>query len=94
MANISLNVDSVLNAAKKMDDAANRIDASLARIDAIMSDLNAVWSDKNSKEYLMQYEKLKEEDFPAFKEATRNYGAFLNMVVETYRKEFLEEKHE
>ncbi len=92
MANISLNVDSVLNAARKMEDAATRIDASLGRIDAIMSDLNAVWSDKNSKEYLLRYEQIKEEDFPAFKEATRNYGAFLNAVVETYKKEYLEKQ--
>ena len=90
MANISLNVNSVLNAAKKMDEASQKIEAALARIDAIMSDLDAVWSDKNSKEYLLRYEKIKEEDFPAFKAATRNYGAFLNAVVETYKKEFIE----
>ncbi len=89
MANISLNAASLLDAAKKIEDAANRIDGALARLDNTMSDLDAVWSDQNSKKYLSRYEELKQE-FPAFKEAAHNYSAFLNAVVDAYRKEFVE----
>ena len=91
MANISLNSASLLDAAKKIEDAATRIDGALARLDAVMSDLDAVWSDQNSKQYLTRYEELKEEYFQEFKDAAHSYSAFLNAVVETYRKEFLEE---
>ncbi len=90
MADIKLNAASLLDAAKKMEDAAMRIDGAIGRLDGIMSDVNAVWSDQNSKRYLERYEELK-RDFPAFKEAAHNYSAFLNAVVETYRKEFIEE---
>ena len=89
MANISLNAASLLDAAKKIEDAANRIDGAIGRLDSIMSDLDAVWSDQNSKTYLARYEELK-QDFPAFKSAAHDYSAFLNIVVETYRKEFVE----
>lgn len=89
MADIKLNAASLLDAAKKIEDAATRIDASISRIDSVMSDLDAVWSDQNSKKYLQRYEELK-QDFPAFKEAAHNYSAFLNAVVEAYRKEFVE----
>jgi uncharacterized protein YukE len=89
MANISLNAESLLEAAKKIEDAANRIDGAIGRIDSIMSDVDAVWSDQNSKKYLARYAELKEE-FPAFKEAAHNYSAFLYAVVEAYRKEFVE----
>ena len=89
MANISLSADSLLEAARKMEDAANRIDTSIGRLNSIMSDLDAVWSDQNSKQYLARYAELK-EDFPAFKQAIHDYSAFLNAVVEAYRKEFVE----
>ena len=89
MANISLNAASLLEAAKKIEDAANRIDAAISRIDSTMSDLNSVWSDKNSKEYLARYESLK-QDFPEFKKAAHDYSAFLNAVVEAYRREFVD----
>lgn len=91
MANISLRAENLLDAAKKMEDAANRVDAALQRLDSIMSDLDAVWSDQNSKQYLTRYEELKEENFQAFKNAVRSYSEFLNAVVATYRKEFIEE---
>ncbi len=91
MANISLNSASLLDAATKIEDAATRIDGAIQRLDAIMSDLDAVWSDQNSKQYLAKYEELKEENFEEFKAAAHSYGAFLNAVVETYRKEFLDE---
>ncbi len=89
MANISLNAASLLEAAKKIEDAANKIDAAISRIDSTMGDLNSVWSDKNSKEYLARYESLK-QDFPEFKKAAHEYSAFLNAVVEAYRREFVE----
>ncbi len=89
MVDIKLNAASLLEAAKKIEDAAARIDASINRIDSAMSDLDSVWSDKNSKKYLARYEELK-QDFPTFKEAAHNYSAFLNAVVEAYRKEFVE----
>ena len=91
MANISLTQASLIEAANKIEDAATRIDGALQRLDATMSDLDAVWSDQNSKQYLTRYEELKEENFPTFKAASHNYSAFLNAVVDTYRKEFLEE---
>ena len=90
MANVTLRSENLLEAARKMEDAANRIDAALQRLDTTMSDLDAVWSDQNSKQYLTRYTELK-GDFPTFKEAAHSYSAFLNAVVETYRKEFLEE---
>ena len=91
MANISLNASNLLDAANKMEDAANRVDEALKRLDAIMSDLDAVWSDKNSKLYLAKYEELKEEHFPKFRDAAHNYSAFLKAVVETYKREFIDE---
>ena len=90
MADIKLNAANLLDAAKKMEDAANRIDSAIGRLDSIMSDLDAVWSDQNSRQYLTRYTELK-GDFPTFKEAAHSYSAFLNAVVDTYRKEFLEE---
>ena len=89
MAKISLNSASLETAAQKIEDAANRIDAAINKIDATLSDLDSVWSDQNSKKYLARYAELK-EDFPVFKEAAHNYSAFLNAVVEAYRKEFVE----
>ena len=89
MAKVVLQAASLLEAARKMEDAANRIDAAIQKIDASMSDLDAVWSDENSKKYLSRYAELK-EDFPAFRNAVHSYSAFLNAVVETYRKEFVE----
>ena len=89
MANVSLKAASLLDAAKKIEDAANKIDGAISRIDTEMSDLDAVWSDQNSRQYLARYEELK-QDFPAFKQAAHNYSAFLNAVVEAYRKEFIE----
>ncbi len=90
MANISLNSASLLDAARKIEDAANRIDGAISRIDNIMSDLDAVWSDQNSKKYLERYEELKQE-FPGFKSAVHSYSAFLNAVVATYQKEYLDD---
>ncbi len=89
MAEIKLNSANLLDAAKKMEDAADRIDKAITRLDEIMSDLDAVWSDQNSKKYLTRYAELK-GDFPVFKEAAHSYSAFLNAVVDTYRKEFIE----
>ena len=89
MAKVVLQASSLLEAARKMEDAANRIDSALQHIDATMSDLDAVWSDENSKKYLTRYAELK-EDFPAFKSAVHSYSLFLNKVVETYQKEFVE----
>lgn len=91
MANISLTSASLTEAATKIEDAATRIDTAIQKLDAIMSDVDAVWSDQNSKQYLTRYTELKEENFQAFKAASHNYSAFLNAVVDTYRKEFLEE---
>ncbi len=90
MANIVLRASDLIEAARKMEDAANRIDSALQRIDATMSDLDAVWSDQNSKKYLERYEELKQE-FPGFKSAVHSYSAFLNAVVATYQKEYLDD---
>lgn len=90
MANIRLTADSLLDAARKIEDAANRIDGAISRIDATVADLDSVWSDRNSRQYLERYNELK-QDFPAFKKASHDYSAFLNAVVETYKKEFLDE---
>ena len=89
MANVTLQAASLLDAARKMEDAAKEIDTALQHLDTTMSDLDAVWSDKNSKKYLERYTELK-EDFPKFQNAVHGYSAFLNAVVETYRKEFVE----
>lgn len=89
MANIVLHAADLLEASRKMEEAANRIDAALQKIDNIMSDIDSVWSDANSKKYLSRYAELKEE-FPGFKNAVHSYSAFLNAVVATYQKEFVE----
>lgn len=89
MANISLNAESLLEAAKKIEDAANKIDAAIGRIDNTMSDLNSVWNDRNSKGYLEKYASLK-EDFPEFKRAAHEYSEFLTAVVDAYRSEFVD----
>lgn len=91
MANIALRTENLLDVARRMEDASNRVNNALDRLDAIMSDLDAVWSDANSKQYLMRYEALKEENFENFKSAIRSYSEFLNAVVREYRKEFTEE---
>lgn len=89
MANVSLQASSLMNAAKKMEDAANRIDNALQSLDSVMGDLDSVWSDRNSKKYLERYEELKQE-FPTFKSAVHSYSQFLEAVVDTYRKEFID----
>ena len=89
MANVVLHASNLLDAARKIEDAANRIDGALQRLDATMGDIDAVWSDENSKKYLARYMELKEE-FPGFKEAIRKYSTFLNAVVETYQREFVD----
>jgi len=90
MANIKLTAASLLDAAKKIEDAANRIDGAISRIDAAVSDLDSVWVDKNARRYKERYEELK-QDFPAFKSASHNYSEFLVAVVDTYRREFIDE---
>ena len=90
MANISLNSQSLIDAANKIADAADRIDAAIAKIDATVSDLDSVWKDKNAKTYLARYEELKNEHFTEFKQAAHNYSVFLNKVVEAYRSEFVD----
>lgn len=89
MANISLRASSLLDAARKIEEAATKIDGAISRIDNTMSDLDAVWSDENSRKYLSRYAELKEE-FPAFKQATHDYSAFLKSVVDAYQKEFVD----
>ena len=89
MAKVVLQAASLLEAARKMEDAANRIDNALKSLDSSMSDIDAVWSDVNSKQYLAKYTELKQE-FPGFKAAVHGYSAFLNEVVATYQKEFVE----
>ena len=90
MAKIILHAADLLDAARKMENAANRIDSALQNLDATMSDLDAVWSDENSKKYLARYAELKQE-FPGFKQAVHNYSSFLNAVVNTYQKEYVDE---
>ena len=90
MANIVLHASNLLDAARKMEDAANRIDAALQNLDATMGDIDAVWSDENSKKYLARYTELKQE-FPGFKEAVHSYSTFLNTVVATYQKEYVDQ---
>ena len=90
MANVVLRASNLLDAARKIEDAANRIDSALQSLDGVMGDIDAVWSDENSKKYLSRYAELKEE-FPGFKEAVHSYGEFLNAVVATYQKEFVED---
>ena len=90
MALVGLKAENLLDVAKKMEDAANRIEASMARIDNVMADMNEVWNDNNSKNYLNRYEDLKGE-FPKFKQSVREYSEFLHRVVDTYKKEFLDE---
>lgn len=91
---VSLNADSLLNAAKRMSEAANQIDDSIVKIDNAMSNLNTVWRDDNSQKYLEKYTELKETVLPDFKRSVRDYSDFLVKVVEIYKKEFLEETSE
>lgn len=79
------------NAANRIEEAANEIDAAIMRIDNIISDLDSVWSDKNSKDYLAKYQDLKEKELEKFKKASHDYSIFLKNVVETYRRDFLDE---
>ena len=89
MANIVLHASNLLDAARKIEDAANRIDTALQHLDSTMGDIDAVWSAENSKKYLARYTELKQE-FPGFKDAVHSYSAFLNAVVATYQKEFVD----
>ena len=89
MANIVLQSQDLINTANKIDSSANELKASLNKLDNIMSKIDSVWSDENSKHYLERYEELKAE-FPRFEADVRSYGTFLNTVVETYQREFIE----
>ena len=89
MAKVILHASDLLEAARKIEDAANRIDGALQNLDNTMGDIDAVWSDENSKKYLNRYMELKEE-FPGFKDAVHKYSTFLNQVVSTYQKEFVD----
>ena len=90
MANVVLHAQDLLEAARKMEDAALRIDRALQSLDTTMSDLDAVWSDENSKKYLSRYAELKQE-FPGFKNAVHGYSEFLNQVVSTYQREYVDQ---
>lgn len=90
MANVALQASDLMNAAKKMEDAAGRIDKALQNLDSVMGGIDSVWKDRNSKTYLERYDELKQE-FPTFKNAVHSYGQFLEDVVDTYRKEFIED---
>ena len=89
MAKVVLHASDLLEAARRIEDAANRIDGALKKLDSAMGDIDSVWSDQNSKKYLARYEELKEE-FPGFKDAVHKYSTFLNAVVNTYQKEFID----
>lgn len=86
---IKLDVPTLLDTAKKMKDSADRIETSINKIDNIVSDMDTVWNDANAKMYLAKYGELK-ESFPAFKNAAREYSAFLYKVVDIYKKEYLD----
>lgn len=88
---VGLTSATLANAANRIEEAANEIDAAIMRIDNIISDLDSVWSDENSRKYLEQYQELKEKEFENFKRASHNYSVFLNQVVDTYRRDFLDE---
>lgn len=89
MAKVVLHAADLLDAARKIEDAAQRIDGALQKIDTIVGEIEPVWSDENTKKYLARYNELKQE-FPGFKEAVHNYGTFLNEVVKTYQREFID----
>ncbi len=88
MAIVSLQAASLRDAASKMGNAADKIEKALQNIDTIISDIPSVWDDPNSKQYLSRFNDLKTE-FPAFKNAIRSYGEFLNRVVDTYQRDFI-----
>ena len=90
MANIVLQSQDLTNTATRIAECADELKASIQTLDTLMSNLDSVWNDANSKIYIQRYEELKRE-FPAFEQSVRNYGTFLNSVVETYRANFMEE---
>ena len=87
---IVLQSQDLTNTAAKIDACADELKTSINNLDKLMSNLDSVWNDQNSKIYIQRYEELKRE-FPAFEQSVRNYGTFLNGVVEAYRKNFIEE---
>lgn len=89
MSKIVLHASNLVEAASKIEDAASRIDQALQSLDSTMGEVDAVWSDQNSKKYLSRYMELKQE-FPGFKDAVHRYSTFLNEVVTTYQKEFVD----
>ncbi len=90
MVNIVLQSQDLTNTANKINSSADELKASLNKIDNLMSDIDSVWSDQNSKTYLERYEELKRE-FPQFEASVRSYGTFLNTVVDTYKREFIDD---
>ena len=89
MANIVLQSQDLVNTANKIDASGDVLEDAFNKVDSTMSDLQGVWNDINSKKYLDRYNELKQE-FPKFIQDVRSYGVFLNTVVNTYRREFIE----
>ena len=90
MTKVILQSQDLTNTSRNIDSCADQLKTALKELDMLMSNLDSVWSDVNSKTYLRRYEELKQE-FPEFEQAVRNYGVFLNNIVEAYRREFMEE---
>lgn len=89
-ANYTLQSQDLTNTANKFESCAEELGKLIENLDSLMSDLNSSWNDANAQVYIRRFEELKQA-FPAFKQNVNNYGTFLKGVVETYRREFMDE---
>lgn len=90
MDNIILQSKDLTNTANKIKNSADELKEYMNKLGTIMDGLENVWSDQNSKRYLERYKEL-ELEFPKFENYLRSYGIFLDNVVETYRREFMDD---
>ena len=90
MDNVVLQSQDLTNTANRVKNGADELKNYMQRLGTLMDGIDNVWSDQNSKRYLERYKEL-ELEFPKFESYVRSYGIFLDTVVETYRREFMDE---
>ena len=90
MDNVVLQSQDLTNTANKIKSCADELKDYMQKLSTLMDGIDNVWSDQNSKRYLERFKEL-ELEFPKFESYVRSYGMFLDNVVATYKREFMDE---
>lgn len=83
--NVTLNEQSMTDAAQKIKNAADEIRTLLDSVKAEVTAIDSVWQDKNATVYMERFNELAPR-FASFYASAHQLGSFLDGVVRAYRE--------